>query len=67
MRMFGQSTTQNFTRFLGSEVTGRHERPVDSDVAVGVTTTRSNRLKFRLPTMVGFLEIAKMQKQESSH
>ena len=31
-----------------SDVTGRHKRPVDSDVTEGEITTRSNRMKFRL-------------------
>ena len=31
-----------------SDVTGRHQRPVDSDVTEGVITTRSNQMKFRL-------------------
>ena len=35
-------------RSKSSDVTGRHQRPVDSDVTEGVITTRSNRMKFRL-------------------
>ena len=35
-------------RSRSSDVTERHERPVDSDVTEGVITTRSNRMKFRL-------------------
>ena len=31
-----------------SDVTGRHSRPVDSEVTDGVITTRSNLMKFRL-------------------
>ena len=31
-----------------SDVTGQHQRPVDSDVTEGVITTRSNRMKFWL-------------------
>ena len=36
------------TRFSGSDVTGRHLPPVNSEVTEGAKTTRSNRLKFRL-------------------
>ena len=35
-------------RSRSSDVTGRHYRPVDSDVTEGVITTRSNRMKFTL-------------------
>ena len=35
-------------RSRSSDVTGRHYRPVDSDVTEGVITSRSNRMKFRL-------------------
>ena len=35
-------------RSRSRDVTGWHERPVDSDVTEGVMTTRSNRMKFRL-------------------
>ena len=35
-------------RSRSSDVLGRHQRPVDSDVTEGVITTRSNRMKFRL-------------------
>ena len=35
-------------RSRSSDVTRRHQRPVDSDVTEGVITTRSTRIKFRL-------------------
>ena len=47
----------NYNRFFyflhglkqrSSDVTGQHQRLVDSDVTEGVKTTRSNHLKFRL-------------------
>ena len=37
---------------MSSDVTGRHERLVDSDVIEGVITNRSNRMKFRLSVKV---------------
>ena len=36
------------TQFSGSDVTGQHEHPVDSDITEEVKTTRSNHLKFRV-------------------
>ena len=35
------------------DVTGRHLRPVNSDVTEGVITTRSNGMKFRLLLTMG--------------
>ena len=35
-------------RSRSSDVNGRHQRPVDSDITEGVLTTRGNRMKFRL-------------------
>ena len=36
------------TQFSGSDVTGQHEHPVDSDITEEVKLTRSNHLKFRV-------------------
>ena len=36
------------TQFSGSDVTGQHEHPVDSDITEEVKFTRSNHLKFRV-------------------